>query len=114
MCHLTHLFSHTSVKLPYIIIRLYSSLKIHQITVGTLRNSLVHPREVFRAAILDSANGIIAVHNHPSGNSEPSEQDYGVTDRIVSAGEIIGITALDHIVVARDGGKSIMACRGKV
>jgi len=83
----------------------------HQITVGTLRNSLVHPREVFRPAIKDSANCIIVVHNHPSGDPTPSDMDISVTERLESAAEIIGIPVLDHIVVAREKCISIQEWR---
>lgn len=76
----------------------------HQITVGTLRNSLVHPREVFRPAIRDAANSIFVVHNHPSGDPTPSEQDLSVTERLESAADIVGIPLVDHIIVA--GGKA--------
>lgn len=79
----------------------------HRITVGTLRNSLVHPREVFRPAIADAANCIIAVHNHPSGDPEPSDQDISVTNRLESVAEVIGIPLTDHIVVAGDKAISI-------
>ena len=82
-------------------------IKTHQITVGTLRNSLVHPREVFRPAIADAANCIIVVHNHPSGDPTPSDQDLSVTERLESAAEIIGIPVIDHIVVAGDKAVSI-------
>jgi DNA repair protein RadC len=83
----------------------------HQITVGTLRNSLVHPREVFRPAIRDAANCIIVVHNHPSGDPTPSDQDISVTERLESAAEIIGIPLIDHIVVAGDRALSIQEWR---
>ncbi|MEY2725655.1 MAG: hypothetical protein RLZZ458_1522 [Planctomycetota bacterium] len=76
----------------------------HQITVGTLRNSLVHPREVFRPAIRDAANSILVVHNHPSGDPTPSDQDLNVTERLESAADIVGIPLVDHIIVA--GGKA--------
>jgi DNA repair protein RadC len=82
-------------------------IKTHQITVGTLRNSLVHPREVFRPAIADAANCIIVLHNHPSGDPTPSDQDLSVTERLESAAEIIGIPVIDHIVVAGDKAVSI-------
>ena len=82
-------------------------IKTHQITVGTLRNSLVHPREVFRPAIADAANCIIVVHNHPSGDPTPSDQDLSVTERLESAAEIIGIPVIDHIIVAGDKAVSI-------
>jgi DNA repair protein RadC len=80
-------------------------IRKHMITTGTLRNSLVHPREVFRPAIVDAASCIIVVHNHPSGDPTPSDQDISVTERLESAAEIIGIPLIDHIVVA--GGKAI-------
>lgn len=79
----------------------------HQITVGTLRNSLVHPREVFRPAIADAANCILVVHNHPSGDPTPSDQDISVTKRLEEAAEIIGIPVIDHIIVAGDRAVSI-------
>lgn len=71
----------------------------HLVSVGTLDASLVHPREVFRPAIKDSASSIILVHNHPSGDPTPSPEDYSVTKRLESAGENLGIDVLDHIVL---------------
>lgn len=83
----------------------------HQITVGTLDASLVHPREVFRPAIRDSASAILLVHNHPSGDSTPSREDRAVTDRLTQVGEMIGIRVLDHIIVAKERCRSILAER---
>jgi DNA repair protein RadC len=83
----------------------------HQITVGTLRNSLVHPREVFRPAIRDAANSIIVVHNHPSGDPTPSDQDISVTERLEQTAEIVGIPVIDHIVVGADKAISIQEWR---
>ena len=83
----------------------------HQVTVGTLRNSLVHPREVFRPAIRDAANCIVVVHNHPSGDPTPSDQDLSVTERLESAADIIGIPLIDHIIVAGDRAVSIQEWR---
>lgn len=83
----------------------------HQITVGTLRNSLVHPREVFRPAIRDAANCIIAVHNHPSGDPTPSDQDISVTERLEQTAEVVGIPVIDHIVVGADKAISIQEWR---
>ena len=83
----------------------------HQITVGTLRNSLVHPREVFRPAIRDAANSIILVHNHPSGDPTPSDQDISVTERLEQTAEIVGIPVIDHIVVGADKAVSIQEWR---
>lgn len=83
----------------------------HCITVGTLDASLVHPREVFRAAIKDAAASVILVHNHPSGDPSPSPEDHAVTKRLEYAGELIGITVLDHIVLGAAGCVSIRECR---
>lgn len=68
------------------------------VTVGTLDASLVHPREVFRPAIIEGSSAVIVSHNHPSGDASPSREDRAVTDRLTKAGELIGITVLDHIV----------------
>ena len=74
-----------------------------EISVGTLTASLVHPREVFRGAIRAAAAAIVLVHNHPSGDPSPSEEDRAVTDRLAEAGRILGIEVLDHVVVATGG-----------
>ncbi len=81
----------------------------HQITIGTLDASLVHPREVFRAAIKDAASSIILVHNHPSGDPTPSGADIKVTDRLTESGKLLGIDVLDHIVLGRERAVSIRA-----
>ena len=73
--------------------------RVVRITRGTLDASLVHPREVFRAAIADAAASILLIHNHPSGDPTPSRQDYAVTETLRKVGEIVGIKVLDHIVV---------------
>jgi DNA repair protein RadC len=67
--------------------------------VGTLTTSLVHPREVFRSAVREAAAALIAVHNHPSGDPEPSAEDLEVTRRLIEAGRLLGIPLLDHVVV---------------
>lgn len=69
------------------------------LSIGSLNASIVHPREVFRAAIKKSSASIICVHNHPSGDPTPSPQDLDVTKRLVEAGELIGIDVLDHIII---------------
>ena len=81
----------------------------HRITVGTLDASLVHPREVFRAAIKDAASSIILVHNHPSGDPTPSGADIDVTNRLTESGKLLGIDVLDHIVLGHDNAISIRA-----
>jgi len=73
------------------------------ISVGSLNASIVHPREVFKPAITQSAASMILVHNHPSGDPEPSEEDLAITKRLVQAGELLGINILDHIIVASRG-----------
>tara|TARA_B100001105_G_scaffold251968_1_gene242667 strand:- start:446 stop:1093 length:648 start_codon:yes stop_codon:yes gene_type:complete len=78
------------------------------ITIGTLTSSLVHPREVFAEAITDRAASIIVAHNHPSGNLEPSQADRDVTKRLQSAGELLGIELIDHVVLTSKDYKSII------
>ncbi len=72
---------------------------VHTISIGSLNASIVHPREVFKAALLNNANGIICLHNHPSGDPEPSREDIETTHRLVSRGNILGIKVLDHIII---------------
>lgn len=71
--------------------------------IGTLNQSLVHPREVFADAITDRAAAIIFVHNHPSGNLTPSREDKLITKRLIETGNIVGINVLDHIIVSKNG-----------
>ena len=74
-------------------------IKIVDVSMGSLNSSIVHPREVFSEAIKCGSNSIIFVHNHPSGDPTPSTEDIHTTERLVSAGNILGIKVLDHIVV---------------
>lgn len=73
------------------------------ITIGLLNHSLVHPREVFRGAIMDNAASIIVCHNHPSGSLEASSQDLAITAQLKEAGSIIGIQLVDHVIVTKTG-----------
>ncbi len=75
--------------------------RVETISVGTLTSSLVHPREVFRAAIRNAAAALILVHNHPSGDPEPSLEDIKVTRRLLEVSRTLGIPLLDHIIIAR-------------
>ena len=75
----------------------------HVVSVGTVNQSIVHPRETFRAAVVDGSVAIILTHNHPSGDTQPSEEDRSVTSRLVRAGKVLGIEVLDHLVVTDDG-----------
>ncbi len=77
------------------------------VTVGLLNANQVHPREIFSDAIAERAASIILVHNHPSGNTEPSHADIAVTKRLIEAGEILGIKIHDHIIVSRNGHTSM-------
>jgi len=70
-----------------------------RISEGTLTNSLIHPREAFRDAIKESAASVIFAHNHPSGDTTPSREDILITERLVNAGEIVGIKVLDHVII---------------
>ena len=74
------------------------------VSLGIQDSSLVHPREVFRPAILKSAAAVVLVHNHPSGDSTPSAEDVRMTLQLVQAGQIIGIRVLDHMIIGRPEG----------
>lgn len=73
------------------------------ISKGSLNSALVHPRDVFRAAVRLNAAAVILVHNHPSGVSRPSREDEAITTRIQQAGSLLGIEVLDHIIMAKAG-----------
>lgn len=73
------------------------------VSIGSLNASIVHPREVFLPAILHSAASVVLVHNHPSGDPEPSEEDLSITRRLVQVGDLVGIGVLDHVIVAARG-----------
>ncbi len=71
--------------------------------IGCLDSSVVHPREVFKKAILNSACSIITVHNHPSGALEPSKEDKAIWERLTKAGDILGIEVLDNLIISSKG-----------
>lgn len=73
------------------------------VSTGTLNQSLIHPREVFKKAIVASANNIVLLHNHPSGDTSPSKEDELITKRLAEVGKIVGIEVLDHLIVSSDG-----------
>jgi len=83
-------------------------IKVSEVSIGSLDTSIVHPREVFKEALSVSAASVIFVHNHPSGDLTPSEDDIKLSKRLAQAGEIIGIDVLDHIIVA---GKSSLSLK---
>ena len=72
---------------------------VHRVSIGTLDSCPARPREVFQAAILSNASSVILAHNHPSGDPAPSETDVRLTERLIAAGEVLGIDVLDHLVV---------------
>jgi DNA repair protein RadC len=81
----------------------YRILGLHTVSVGCLSSSLVHPREVFKPAILASSSAVLLAHNHPSGDPEPSAEDLALTRRLAAAGTILGIEVLDHVVLGEQG-----------
>ena len=80
-------------------------INLHICSIGTLDATMVNPREAFKAIILSNAASFICVHNHPSGNCEPSQDDIAVTERMVRCGELMGIKMLDHIIIAAETGE---------
>ncbi|MFT4260894.1 MAG: RadC family protein [Candidatus Woesearchaeota archaeon] len=74
-------------------------IKKEVVSIGTLNLAIIHPREIFKEAIKESANSIILVHNHPSGNSEPSDADIDITNKLIKAGELLDIRVLDHVII---------------
>jgi DNA repair protein RadC len=82
-------------------------LKTTLISLGTLDASIVHPREVFREATIAGAFGVILFHNHPSGDPKPSADDVALTRRLIDAGELMGITVLDHLILVERGFRSL-------
>jgi DNA repair protein RadC len=76
---------------------------IDEVACGSVNSSIVHPREVFKAAVLANAVSIVLIHNHPSDDVEPSEDDIEITKRLVEAGKILGIEVIDHLIVSKEG-----------
>ena len=88
----------------------YRLIDRHLITLGIVDASLVHPREVFRAAIMDGASAIVVSHNHPSGDPTPSAEDIRITRQLVEAGRVLQIEILDHVIIGR-GDQSFSSLR---
>jgi DNA repair protein RadC len=88
-------------------------IDVDKVATGDLTGVQVHPREVFRAALLTGASSIVFAHNHPSGDPSPSRQDEYLTRRLKDVGDLVGVRVLDHIVIGRDGkGCESLAARG--
>ncbi len=75
---------------------------IHRVFTGSLNTSVAHPREIFRTAIINNGARIMLFHNHPSGDTDPSEADFAFTRRVVDCGEMLGIEVIDHIIVTKN------------
>jgi len=91
------------VKEKFMVVCLNSAnkvLKYEVVSIGNLNSSIVHPREIFKVAIDNNSANIILVHNHPSGNPEPSSEDISVTKKLVEAGKVMDIQVFDHIIIA--------------
>ena len=91
------------IKEKFILVCLNSANKIIKyeiISVGNLNSSVVHPREIFKAAIENNSASVLLIHNHPSGNPEPSNEDITITKKIVEAGKILDIPVFDHLIIA--------------
>ncbi len=84
-----------------------NNLIVSDISIGTLNASLVHPREVFNQAILNHSSHVVVAHNHPSGDPTPSEEDIATTRRLVAAGDILGITVVDHVIITNNNYSSL-------
>ena len=84
------------------------SWTVNEVSVGTLDSSIAHPREAFSEAIKSNASSVIFVHNHPSGDTEPSQEDIELTRQLVEAGKLLGIEVLDHIVITANDFRSII------
>lgn len=81
-------------------------IKDEVVSVGTLNASIIHPREVFKTAIKESANAIILVHNHPSGDVMPSHEDKEITSKLIEGGETLNIKVMDHVIVGENEWRS--------
>lgn len=92
----------------YVISLNTKSWTVAEISLGTLDSILTHPREAFSEAIKNNASSVIFVHNHPSGDTEPSQEDIELTRRMVKAGELLGIEVLDHLIITKQNFRSII------
>ena len=77
----------------------YHLLRIHEVSIGSVNESIAHPRDVFRPAVISSAYAVIVAHNHPSGDPSPSQSDHSLTRRLAEAAELLQIKLLDHIII---------------
>jgi len=85
---------------------------VHVVSHGTVSSSLVHPREVFKAAVLANAHALIVAHNHPAGSMTPSDEDIETTKTLIKAGDILGVRVIDHLIVSSNGLCSLRETHG--
>ena len=81
---------------------------VHTVSIGDIENAIVHPREVFKVAILVNAASVVLAHNHPSGDFSPSREDIESSKMLAKAGELLGIPVMDHVVVGQPGYASLL------
>ena len=79
-------------------------INLNVVSMGTLTETMVHPREVFKASILSNASQVICIHNHPGGNLTPSDPDIAVTNRLTECGKLLGIEVVDHLIIGGEDG----------
>lgn len=89
-------------------------LCVETVSVGSLTASIVHPREVFKSALISSAAALIVLHNHPSGDPEPSREDLDITRRLKEGAELLGLRLLDHVILGNAGRYVSLADRGLI
>ncbi len=102
--HVADLFAHLRQETREVFATIHLDSKnrllcVETISIGSLNAAIVHPREVFKSALLSSAAAIVFVHNHPSGDPTPSREDLELTKRLQEAGELLGIRVLDHVII---------------
>ena len=85
----------------------YRLMRVESVSVGSMNESIAHPREIFRPALTYSAYAVIVVHNHPSGDPSPSQTDHSLTRRLAEAAELLQIKLLDHIIIGASGHSSL-------
>lgn len=83
----------------------------HIVSHGTVSSALVHPREVFKAALLNNSYALIVAHNHPAGSLTPSPEDLETTEKLIKAGDLLGVLLIDHIIVSSNGISSLRETR---
>lgn len=81
---------------------------IQEVSIGSLSSSIVHPREVYKLAILNNSASIAFMHNHPSGSTDPSQDDISITQKLIDAGKLLGINVLDHVIIGDENYFSLM------